>query len=214
MKKVYFVRHGLTGGNETNAYQLATIPLSEKGRAQAEFVASRFKKISLDIIIASNMARAAETAHIIADRTGCTVVLEPLFHEMLRPTVVRGKLQNDPEVMEVMKRVRANWRNEGVKHSDEENFIDLKNRAVKALDHIINRPEENILIITHGTFLKMMVAVMFAGVKLDPDLFKRIDTFFYPENTGITWCEYDNIYHPGRWQCITWNDHAHLGEMT
>jgi broad specificity phosphatase PhoE len=49
MKTTYFVRHGSTDGNETGAYQLHTIPLSEKGLAQVVFVAERFKNIPVDI---------------------------------------------------------------------------------------------------------------------------------------------------------------------
>lgn len=211
MKKVYFVRHGQTEGNKTNAYQLPTIPLSEEGKAQAAFLAERFAKIPFDVLIASHMERAQETARAIGEKTGHTVVKEPLFHEILRPSAIRGKLQTDPEVMEVMKTVRANWRTEGAKHSDEENFYDLKDRAARGLEYLTTRAEETIAVVTHGTILNMMIAVMMAGENIDPDFFKKIDQFFHSENTGITWCEYDNKYHPNRWQLITWNDHAHLG---
>jgi len=38
MQRVYFVRHGLTQGNEVHAYQLPTIPLSDTGKARVHQV--------------------------------------------------------------------------------------------------------------------------------------------------------------------------------
>ena len=211
MKCVYFVRHGQTEGNKTNAYQLATIPLSESGKDQAAFLAERFTRIQFDVLIASTMERAQETARAIGNKTGHKVISEGLFHEILRPSAVRGKAWADPEVIEIMNVVKTNWRNKEDKHSDEENFHDLKQRAIAALDYLISRPEETIVVVTHGTILKMIIAAMMEGENLEPDFFKSVDEFFYPENTGITWCEYDNKFHPKKWQLITWNDHAHLG---
>lgn len=211
MKRIYFVRHGITGGNEINAYQKLDTPLSEKGRAQANFLAERFSKIPFDVLLASTMERAQETARAIAQRTGHDVIPEALFHEILRPSVVRGKVQTDPEVMEVIRVADSHWKTEGKRHSDEENFYDLKKRAIKALEYLISRDEETVVVVTHGTILKMMLAVMMRGEALEPNFWDEVDEFFFPQNTGITWVEYDNKYHPNRWQLISWNDHAHLG---
>jgi probable phosphoglycerate mutase len=211
MKKVYFVRHGITRGNEMNAYQQLDTPLSEKGRAQAHFLAERFSKIPFEVLIASTMERAQETARIIAQKTNHTVISEALFHEILRPSVVRGKVQTEPEVKEVIRIADLFWKEEEKRHSDEENFYDLKNRALKALDYLVSRDEETMVVVTHGTVLKMMIAVMMRGRNLEPDFLDEINEFFFVQNTGITWCEYDNQYHPKRWQLISWNDHAHLG---
>ena len=201
----------MTAGNETFTYQMLDTPLSERGRLQADFLAERFSKISFDVLIASTMERAQETARSIAKKTGHDVISEPLFHERLQPSVVRGKAHNDPEVKETLRVARSYWAEEGARHSDEENFYDLKDRATKALDYLISRDEETMVVVTHGTILKTMLAVMMRGKDLQPDFLDEISQFFFPENTGITWVEYDNKQHPGRWQLITWNDHAHLG---
>lgn len=211
MKRVYFVRHGKTGGNEIRAYQELNTPLSEEGRAQANVLAERFSKIPFDALYSSPMERAQETAHAIAKKTGHEVISEALFHEILRPSAVRGKLQTDPEVMEVIKAAHSYWDSEGQRHSDEENFYDLKKRAVKALEFLISRKEETMVVVTHGTILKTMLAVMMRGEALEPTFWDEVHEFFFPQNTGITWVEYDNKFHPNRWQLITWNDHAHLG---
>ena len=211
MKRIYFVRHGISEGNEANAYQKLDTPLTDKGRAQALLLAERFSKIPFDVLIASNMERAQETARTIAEKTGHNVITEPLFHEILRPSVVRGKARTDPEALEIMGIVKTYWRKEGKRYLDEENFYDLRNRAIKALEYLISRDEQNLVVVTHGTIFRMMYSVMIFGKNVEPDIWAKIDELFYVENTGITWVEYDNEYHPDRWQLITWNDHAHLG---
>jgi probable phosphoglycerate mutase len=207
MKTVYFVRHGSTEGNEQRAYQHLLTPLSELGRRQAEFVARRFERIPVDIVIASDMERAAETGRIIAARNRLPIVFNPLFHEILRPTILRGKGHGVPEALEMMRFLAENWTNALVKHSDEENFFDLKTRAIKALDHLVERPERTLLVVTHGTFMCMLIGCMMAGEELSPQLFDRIHHFLVLKNTAISVCEHEN----GKWQLVIWNDHAHLG---
>ena len=66
MKTVYFARHGQTAGNRDGEYQHLTIGLSDTGRAQAERLAKRLKSVSFDVLLASPMTRAFETAQIVA----------------------------------------------------------------------------------------------------------------------------------------------------
>lgn len=211
MKTVYFVRHGETEGNRAQAWQKFDTSLSDTGREQANTLAERLAKIPFDALIASTMERAQETARIIGARTEHRVVAEALFHEILRPTAVRGKTRDDPEAAKIMDIVESNWRERGYKHSDEENFYDLKDRAVKALAYLASRPENTIVVVTHAGVLKMIIAAMIRGESVDPDFFEEIDTFLHANNTGITWCEYRDDSARGNWRLNTWNDHAHLG---
>ena len=112
-----------------------------------------------------------------------------------------------PEALEMMRFLAENWTNAGVKHSDEENFFDLKKRALKALGHLVERPERTLLVVTHGTFVCMLICCMMAGEEVSPQLFDRVHHFLFLKNTAISVCEYDK----GKWQLVIWNDHAHLG---
>jgi glucosyl-3-phosphoglycerate phosphatase len=207
MKIVYFVRHGSTEGNETRAYQHLHTPLSELGRRQAACVARRFERIPVDIVITSDMERAAETGRCIAERNRLPIVFDALFQEILRPAIVRGKRRDAPEVLEIMRFLAENWTNARVKHSDEENFFDLKKRALKALEHLAARPERTLLVVTHGTFLCMLICCMMAGEEVSPQWFDRVHHFLVLKNTALSMCEYDHE----KWQLVSWNDHAHLG---
>jgi broad specificity phosphatase PhoE len=207
MKTVYFVRHGSTEGNEEGAYQHVHTPLSALGRCHAACVAHRFARIPVDIVIASDMARAAQTGRCIAERNRFPIVFDPLFQEMLRPAIVRGQRRDAPAVLEIMQWLAENWTNVRVKHSDEENFFDLKQRALKALDHLVARREKTVLVVTHGTFLCMLICCMMAGEEVSPQWFDHIHHFLILKNTALSVCEYDQ----GKWQLVSWNDHAHLG---
>ena len=207
MKTVYFVRHGSTEGNEKRAYQHLHTPLSALGRRQAECVARRFERIPVDIVITSDMERAAETGRCIAERNRFPIVFDPLFQEILRPAIVRGKGRDAPEVLEIMRFLADNWTNARVKHSDEENFFDLKKRALKALEHLAERLERKLLVVTHGTFLCMLICCMMAGEEVSPQWFDRVHHFLVLKNTALSVCEYDH----GKWHLVMWNDHAHLG---
>lgn len=211
MKRIYLVRHGSTAGNEAKAYQVASLPLSDKGREQAQSLAQRFERLPVDVVIASDMERAAETARHIGVQTNCEVISEPLFHEILRPTAVRGREHNNPEVLELMKEVFHNWANPDWKHSDEENFFDLKERAAQAITYLEQRPEEYIAVVTHGTIMRMLYCVMCFGNDFSPELFRKVDVFLAHANTGLTVCEYQGQWNPDGWKLITWNDHVHLG---
>ena len=206
LKKIYFVRHGITEGNESGAYQLETIPLSKNGLKQAESVATRFKSIQIDTIVASNMNRASQTAETIGKELKLPVHHSVLFREISRPVFVRGKTKEDPEVAKIMKEVVAKFHDKTWHHSDEENFYDLKAIAEKCLEYITSLEEENILVVTHGFILRMMTAVMALGDALTPEIYKKLDHFFITKNTGITLVEENN----GKYFLLTWNDHTHL----
>jgi broad specificity phosphatase PhoE len=208
-KRFYFVRHGTTEGNEKDQFQLPTISLSEAGRSQADFVAKRFKTIPIQTVISSTMTRALETAHAIARETGVPLVENELFEEIKRPSLVRGRSKQDPEVHSIMKLVKENFGNPNWRHSDEENFFLLRDRAKQCLDLLLALPEDNVAIVTHGNILIMMLAILAFKDGVKPEDFHGLLSVLATSNTGITTIKYDEL----GWYILTWNDHAHLGEV-
>ena len=208
---VYFVRHGVTEGNDNNQFQLPTISLSEKGISQAGFIAQRLKDddIPIDVVFTSPMTRASQTANIIANKIGHKVIKNELFEEIKRPSAVRGRSKEDQEVEQIMKDVKKYFTDPNWKHSDEENYFLARDRAKKALDFLLARKEENILVITHGEILKMMLSVIIHGEDLTPEIYEKIKFVFAIFNTGISKFEFNAL----GWYIRAWNDHSHLGEV-
>jgi broad specificity phosphatase PhoE len=211
MKKVYFVRHGQSEGNVGPIRQTADAPLTAKGEEQARFIAKRFSNIEIDKALVSTMKRAQETANIILENKDIPVELSDLYVERRRPSEVIGKPKDLPESRKINKEVFENFHVAGYRYSDEENFEDLKDRALQMLENLEEQEEENILVVTHGFILRILMAVVVHGKDLtNHQCLNFIDTFHH-ENTGITVLGYDDD--KKRWWVWVWNDHAHLEEL-
>ena len=79
---IFLVRHGETVDNARQIMQGQTQGmLNEKGREQARLVAERLSTEPIDAVVASDLQRAIETAEIIAQPHGLSVVTMPLLRE-------------------------------------------------------------------------------------------------------------------------------------
>lgn len=212
---IYFVRHGSTDGNEANEFQLPTIELSKKGKQEAEFMAKRFEEIPIDVLFSSTMTRAGQTANAIAERTKHTIIESSLFEEIKRPSDVRGRSKEDPEVKAIMKEVKKNFTNLNWHHSDEENYFEARDRAQKVLNFLSERMEEKILVVTHGEILRMILSIVVFGNTITPEIFDHMKRAFIPFNTGISKIQYDPTigYSESGWYVQAWNDHAHIEDI-
>jgi probable phosphoglycerate mutase len=217
MKTVYFVRHG---ESTSNAGPIVVGPLSEltdRGREQAAYIATRCKNLPLDIIVSSTFVRAKDTAQIIADQVGKTIEYSDLFVERRRPSEEIGVRRDSALFSKVGAAMRAHFPEPGWRYSDEENFDDLKERAGTALRYLAARPEQHLLVVTHSFFLRTLLARAIFGDSLTGKECQDVLRGFEMENTGITILhhqpeEYYTV--PGseiEWRVWVWNDHAHLG---
>lgn len=83
-KTLYFTRHGETFWNVENKICGATdIALTPRGEAQAAALGQQLKEMALpiDLVLASPLCRAAETARILARAAGLPMQLEPRLTE-------------------------------------------------------------------------------------------------------------------------------------
>src|SRR4051812_18979086 len=78
---IYLVRHGETVGNRDRVMQLPDIPLSERGKQQAEHLARRLADAQIVHVLSSDLPRAVMTATPLAQRLGLTVETTPLLQE-------------------------------------------------------------------------------------------------------------------------------------
>lgn len=220
MRHVYFVRHGESEGNAGNTYQSPDSPLSERGRRQASFIAGRCARLPIQKILASTLPRAEETARIISEKIGLPVEHSEALIEVRRASLQFGMERNNPEAIaldkEYFQKFGTSWH-----HSDEENFHDLLARARQALDLILKQPEDHILVVTHGFFLRFMLALALNGDSLTPAQSVAFLRGFITTNTGLSILQYDGastgyeevgIGVSAPWRVLTWNDHAHLAD--
>ena len=211
MKTIYFVRHGESEANTGVAGMETNAVLTEEGKRQAEEVAERCQSLPVEIILASAMNRAQGTAQIISAKIGVDFETYSFLAERRRPTVQFGKFKDDPEALEVDKVIDDNFTVPGWRHSDEENFDDLKERGLKILKFLESRPEENILVIAHGRILKIIIACLVMGKGLTAHEAHMFNLALAAQNTGITVLNYRDDRESPSWKLVTWNDHSHLG---
>jgi probable phosphoglycerate mutase len=77
------VRHGETDWNRDGRIQGQTdVPLNERGRDQARQLADTLAGSRFDAVYASNLARARETAEIVAARVGLPVIVDEDLREL------------------------------------------------------------------------------------------------------------------------------------
>lgn len=211
-KTVYFVRHGQSIDNVSPVFQSPDSPLSDVGREQAERIAERVSNLSFDTLIVSPFRRAKETADSIAKATRKEPEFSELFVERIKPTSVNGKPYTDLEAAKTWKEWDKSLYDPALRVENGENFTDLVARADAALEFLKNRPEKTLVVVTHGYFLRTIVARVLYGNSLTGEALKHVQTHAAHENTGLTVLRYyDSLEQESSWHLWTYNDHAHLG---
>jgi len=199
---ITLLRHGESVGNAESRWQgQADFPLTDIGRAQTRKLAERWKKekVKFDLVIASPLARAKETAEIIASALNLKVEFEPLWLERdngefsgLTAHEVRQNFTH-PSFMTPYDSVGG----------DGEGDWELFLRAGQALQSLLKREPARYLIVSHGGLLNQF---MHAVIGVAPQA-NNAGTRFRFENTAFAQLLY--YPHQHRWAIDRLNDHAH-----
>lgn len=212
-KTVYLIRHGQSVDNASPIFQSVNSPLSDKGQRQAAAIGKRMSTISFDALIASPILRAKQTAEAIAATTGAQPEFSKLFVERIKPGSIDGKGWDDPIAIATYKAWEESLYGTGPRVEKGESFADIMQRAAAALELLRMRPEQTIAVVTHGHFLRVLVAQVLLGNSLTGDLLKRFQMLASVENTGITVLRYKDAYEETPcWRLWTLNDHAHFAD--
>lgn len=207
LMKLYIVRHAESEANSKKVYQEADSPLSQVGLEQAKIVAERIKKIEdIHLIVSSPMKRAKQTAEEISTQTGLEIVFNDYAAEHLWPKELVGKGFGDAEIT-IREFIRKKLTEPEWKYSTEDNYFERKERIIHLLSDIESYKDKNILLVSHGFSIRMLVALLMFGPDVTPQQVLHIEEFLKTTNTGITLCEKEEE----DWRMTTWNDHAHLG---
>lgn len=212
MKTIYLVRHGEAENNVRASSRFKAKPaLTELGHKQAEIIAERALHLPVEVLIASTMTRAQETAEHISTRVGMPIESSDLFVERRCPTTLFDRLWDDLETQKILKEWEQTCVVDDARILDGENFADLKSRAQQALEYLEQRSESNLLVVTHGVFLRVLAAYVLFSESLTSGQFESFLWGMKMQNTGLTVLRYDREEERHPWHLMVWNDHAHLG---
>ena len=182
--RLYFVRHGQSEANVQRVISNREVPhpLTELGRQQAEALARSLAEVLLAAIYSSPIMRAAQTAQIVATVKGLPVEIAAALRE---PDCGIMEGRGDEEAWAEHDRVMRDWvvqRRFDSCIAGGESFHDLRARFVPFVDRLIaehGSADRNILLITHGSLLYLMLPLVLASI--DP-----VSVHEYPmPNTGV-----------------------------
>lgn len=160
MRRVIVWRHGETAHNVGGIYQgQLDIHLSERGRQQAASAAEALAGRGAVRLVASDLARAADTADALAARTGLRVEHDPRLREIhvgqwqgLRHTEVVDRF---PDVVAALDRGE-----DAVRGVTGERVDDVRVRVRAAFEELVARlrPDDTAVVTTHGMASRALVA--------------------------------------------------------
>lgn len=163
--KILLVRHGESEDDLSNSYGgWADFPLTATGQQQLSETAQKIEDlgVTFDIILASPLLRAQGSAEIISDKLNVPVETFEYIKERNTYGIMCGMVKEEAKE-------KYPWLVEAYKNDEyvdgSERIEDIKSRAQKAYELVRDRPEESLILVTHGNFLKAFIPVLL-GKKL------------------------------------------------
>lgn len=159
-KTVLFWRHGQTDFNVAGRFQgQSDVPLNDTGRAQADLVARRLAELGPELIVSSDLSRAAATADSLAS----LVALEPVRDERLRETAF-GDWEGSTraEVAETWPDELAEWAaGADIAPPGGESRTQSGRRVADAITDIVQSAEAStIAVVAHGAVLRAAAEIL------------------------------------------------------
>lgn len=150
--KIYSTRHGETAYNkEGRVLGVTDLPLNETGITQAAGLAEHIAELGdVDIIIASPLKRAQQTAGAVAERCGLQIITDKRLREWDYGDC-EGRSYSTAQF-------GAKKREFGVRMGETgESLLQLAHRVYSAIDDIIeNYGGKTVLIVSHGGVCRMI----------------------------------------------------------
>lgn len=144
MKRLYYIRHGQSEMNVLSLFAGRTdTPLTKEGRDGALQAGRNNKGIDIDVIIASPLSRANDTARLFAEGAGLPEDIIQINDLLLERDF--GSLENTRWTAEVSRNLFNDNLPDGV-----ETWDVMIARARRLLDYVERLPVDNVLLVGHG----------------------------------------------------------------
>lgn len=160
MKQVLIIRHAeslANIGERTDSH--SAIPLSEVGKKQAEDLVTRIDSIP-DLIVVSPYTRTYDTAKPFIEKYSSVPVETWDVHEF---TYLSPKQYSGTSREERWGAITTYWESLNIHYrdgDDSETFYEFVIRIKNFINKVTLRPEKNIIIFSHGGFIKNLLAYL------------------------------------------------------
>jgi len=177
--EIILIRHGETEWNSQKRMQgHSNSDLSSVGQAQIQALGQWMKIVPFDHIYSSDSLRAKQTAEAITQFSGHKLKIDLRLREknlgVFEGLTSEEARERHPEVFRLFKTAGSKYViDEG------ESTQQLQDRALEIVDEIrIKHPEERVLLVTHGGFIRVVM-------KHSLGLSLETPTRFLIRNTGV-----------------------------
>ena len=177
--EIILIRHGETEWNSQQRMQgHSNSDLSSVGQAQIQALGQWMKNVPFDLIYSSDSLRAKQTAEAITQFSGHELQFDQRLREknlgVFEGLTSEEARERHPEVFRLFKTAGSKYViDEG------ESTQQLQDRALEIVDEIrIKHPEEHVLLVTHGGFIRVVM-------KHSLGLSLETPTRFLINNTGV-----------------------------
>ena len=156
-KEFYIFRHGETDYNKEARWQGCGLnaPLNKSGEIQAAALAEILRPLGLEVIYASGLKRALQTAEIVAGVLGVAAKVLPGLREACLGKA-EGLLKN--EVATIYPEIWNEWysaqNNMDVRFPGGESKQEVQERMLGVFESLLNTPENTIGIASHSASIR------------------------------------------------------------
>lgn len=196
--RLLLLRHAQTDWNAQGRWQgHFDIPLNRAGILQAQAVARRLPRYPISAIYASDLRRAAQTAHYVGQSVGLSIKQDPVWRER-HAGILQGMT-----FAEIYALYPHAYQTDLFHHPPGgETNESLQKRAVPAYQKLVEQhPNQTILIVSHGGTLSVLIRhILGIPVHLP-------SPFSLSGNTGLSVIELNREGHP---ILTLLNDTSHL----
>ena len=169
MTRLLLIRHGSTAWNAEGRYQGQTnTSLSARGHEQALRLAERLRSEDIDALCASDLARAWETAELIAAQHHLPIRPEPRLREI---NFGEWEGQTHAEIEQHNSATLAEWFDDPMHRSPPggETLQEVVDRVKAAFDTIVDQhPEGTVAVVAHGGTLRALIC---GALEMRPDAY-------------------------------------------
>jgi probable phosphoglycerate mutase len=184
--EIILIRHGETEWNSQQRMQgHSNSDLSSVGQAQIQALGQWMKNVPFDLIYSSDSPRAKQTAEAITQFSGHELQFDQRLREknlgVFEGLTSEEARERHPEVFRLFKTAGSKYViDEG------ESTQQLQDRALEIVNEIrIKHPEERVLLVTHGGFIRVVM-------KHSLGLSLETPTRFLIRNTGVFRLEWED----------------------
>jgi probable phosphoglycerate mutase len=215
MTHLYLIRHGQAHSNVNPtgtpvAGVKGDLGLTDRGRLQAERLRDRLLatgEIQPDVLLASTMPRARQTAEIVAPAFDLPLIFDEELHER-RP----GEADGLPYAEALARYGDVDARQEPFRPFSPggESWADFTLRVGRMFDRVTREcAEKSVVLFTHGGVIDTSFLIFFGLPTLRMPAFR-----FFTFNTSITHWERQSNHGVARWRLVSYNDDLHVRDIS